>query len=52
MDAGGSLGLAHVLGQVEHACDGFRTLEDGYMEPEDDKYADQKIVFETVGKQI
>ena len=32
--------------------DGFRTLEDGYMEPEDDKYADQKIVFETVGKQI
>ena len=32
--------------------DGFRTLEDGYMEPEDDKYADQKIVFDTVGKQI
>ena len=32
--------------------DGFRTLENGYMEPEDDKYADQKIVFETVGKQI
>ena len=32
--------------------DGFRTLENGYMEPEDDKYADQKIVFDTVGKQI
>ena len=32
--------------------DGFRVLEDGYMEPEDDKYADQKIVFDTVGKQI
>ena len=32
--------------------DGFRTLENGYMEPDDDKYADQKIVFETVGKQI
>ena len=32
--------------------DGFRTLENGYMEPEDDKYADQKVVFDTVGKQI
>ena len=32
--------------------DGYRTLENGYMEPEDDKYADQKIVFDTVGKQI
>jgi len=32
--------------------DGFRTLENGYLEPEDDKYADQKYVFETVGKQI
>ena len=32
--------------------DGYRTLEDGYMEPEDDKYSDQKIVFDTVGKQI
>ena len=32
--------------------DGFRTLENGYMEPEDDKYADQKIVFDTVGVQI
>ena len=32
--------------------DGFRTLENGYMEPDDDKYADQKIVFDTVGKQI
>ena len=32
--------------------DGFRVLEDGYMEPDDDKYADQKIVFDTVGKQI
>ena len=32
--------------------DGFRTLENGYMEPDDEKYADQKVVFETVGKQI
>ena len=32
--------------------DGFRTLENGYLEPEDDKYADQKLVFDTVGKQI
>ena len=32
--------------------DGFRTLENGYLEPEDDKYADQKYVFNTVGKQI
>ena len=32
--------------------DGFKVLEDGYMEPDDDKYADQKIVFDTVGKQI
>ena len=32
--------------------DGYRTLENGYMEPEDDKYSDQKIVFDTVGKQI
>ena len=32
--------------------DGYRVLEDGYMEPDDDKYADQKIVFDTVGKQI
>jgi len=32
--------------------DGFRVLEDGYFEPEDDKYSDQKIVFNTVGKQI
>ena len=32
--------------------DGFRTLESGYFEPEDEKYADQKLVFETVGKQI
>ena len=32
--------------------DGYNTLPDGYMEPADDKYADQKIVFDTVGKQI
>ena len=32
--------------------DGFRTLEDGYLEPESDKYADQKFVFNAVGKQI
>ena len=32
--------------------DGFHTLENGYLEPEDEKYADQKYVFETVGKQI
>ena len=32
--------------------DGFRTLENGYFEPEDEKYADQKYVFDTVGKQI
>ena len=32
--------------------DGYRILEDGYMEPDDDKYADQKKVFDTVGKQI
>ena len=32
--------------------DGFRTLENGYLEPEDEKYADQKYVFDTVGKQI
>ena len=32
--------------------DGFRTLENGYLEPEDEKYADQKYVFNTVGKQI
>ena len=32
--------------------DHFRTLEDGYLEPEDDTYSDQKVVFNTVGKQI
>ena len=32
--------------------DGYRTLENGYMEPDDEKYADQKVVFDTVGKQI
>ena len=32
--------------------DGFKTLEDGYLSPEDEKYADQKYVFDTVGKQI
>ena len=32
--------------------DHFRTLENGYLEPEDDTYADQKYVFEKVGKQI
>ena len=32
--------------------DSYKTLEDGYLEPEDEKYADQKYVFNTVGKQI
>ena len=32
--------------------DGFRTLENGYLEQEDPKYADQKVVFDAVGKQI
>ncbi len=32
--------------------DGFRTLENGYLEQDDPKYADQKVVFEAVGKQI
>ena len=32
--------------------DGFRTLENGYLEQDDPKYADQKVVFDTVGKQI
>ena len=32
--------------------DGYKELEDGYLEPESDKYADQKYVFNAVGKQI
>ena len=32
--------------------DGFRTEENGYLTPEDDKYADQQLVFDAVGKQI
>ena len=32
--------------------DGFRTLENGYLEQDDPKYADQKVVFNAVGKQI
>ena len=32
--------------------DGYKVLEDGYFEPEDEKYADQKYVFNAVGKEI
>lgn len=32
--------------------DRFETEEDGYLRPIDDKYADQQIVFENVGKEI
>lgn len=28
--------------------DGFRTRDDGYCEPEDDKYTDQKFVYNVV----
>ena len=32
--------------------DGYETLDDGYLSPIDDKYADQKMIFNTVGKQV
>ena len=32
--------------------DGYRTLDDGYLQPEDENYADQKKVFDAVGRQI
>ena len=32
--------------------DGYKTLDDGYLAPIDEKYADQKMIFETVGKQV
>jgi len=32
--------------------DGYKTLDDGYLAPIDDKYADQKMIFDTVGKQV
>ena len=32
--------------------DGFRVLENGYFEPEGTEYADQKYVFNQVGKEI
>ena len=32
--------------------DGYKTLDDGYLAPIDDKYADQKMIFDAVGKQV
>ena len=32
--------------------DGYRVLDDGYLQPEDDNYSDQKKVFDAVGRQI
>ena len=32
--------------------DGYKVLEDGYFEPENEKYTDQKYVFNAVGKEI
>ena len=32
--------------------DGYKTLDDGYLAPVDEKYADQKMIFDTVGKQV
>ena len=32
--------------------DGYKTLDDGYLAPIDDKYADQKMIFDSVGKQV
>ena len=32
--------------------DKFKIMEDGYYKPEDDKYADQQHVFESVGTEI
>ena len=32
--------------------DGFKEMEDGYLEPTSPEYADQKIVYNQVGKQV
>ena len=32
--------------------DGYKVLESGYLEPEDEKYADQKFVYNAVGKEV
>lgn len=32
--------------------DGYKVLDDGYLQPEDEEYADQKKVFDAVGRQI
>jgi len=32
--------------------DGYKVLDDGYLQPVDDEYADQKKVFDAVGRQI
>ena len=32
--------------------DGYRVLDDGYLQPVDENYADQKKVFDAVGRQI
>ncbi len=32
--------------------DGYKILDDGYLSPEDEKYADQKMIFDTVGQQV
>ena len=32
--------------------DGYKELENGYLEPVEEKYADQKFVYNAVGKEI
>ena len=32
--------------------DGYKTLDDGYLAPVEENYADQKMIFDTVGKQV
>ena len=32
--------------------DGYKILDDGYLSPVDEKYADQKLIFDKVGKQV
>ena len=32
--------------------DGYKVLDDGYLQPVDEEYADQKKVFDAVGRQI
>ena len=32
--------------------DGYKVLDDGYLQPVDEEYADQKKVFDVVGRQI